>query len=138
MNGAINFSVVMEMQASDMKGALSELLVHGGLGDDAAALEALLRREGQGSTAIGGSVAVPHAKVPGITSSSVIIGISHRGLDYSGTPVSIIMMILLPESETSSDVELLSRLVSAVSTEEGRSAVLSAGSVAEVEEVFLS
>ena len=41
MNGAINFSVVMEMQASDMKGALSELLVHGGLGDDAAALEAL-------------------------------------------------------------------------------------------------
>ena len=120
MNGAINFSVVMEMQASDMKGALSELLVHGGLGDDAAALEA------------------PHAKGPGITSSSVIIGLSHRGVAYSGTPVSIVMMILLPESETSSDVELLSRLVSAVSTEEGRRAVLSAGSVAEVEEVFLS
>ena len=138
MSEAINFSVVMEMQAVDMEGSLSELLSHAGLEGDAVALDALLRREGQGSTAIGSSVAVPHAKIPGISAAEVIVGISRCGVDYSGTPVSIIMMILLPESETSSDVELLSRLVSAVSTEKGRNAVLSARSEAEVEEVFLS
>ena len=138
MNGAINFNVVMEMQAADMKTAFSELLERGDVPARNEALSALLIREEQGSTAIGGSVAVPHAKVPGLSSVSVIIGISHRDVDYSGTPVSIIVMILLPDNETSSDVELLSRLVSAVSTTEGRAAVLSAGSEAEVMEAFLS
>ena len=105
--------------------------------DKEEALRRIMAREGLGATAIGDHLAVPHAKVPGLKEPSVVIGVADEPLDYDGKAVRIIVMMLLPEDGSSSDVELLSSLVSAVSSESGRECVLSAATAKEVEEVFL-
>ena len=137
MKEAINFSVVLEMHSHDMIHAFSELAGCCGIEERDAAVRLLVQREELGSTAIGNGVAVPHAKIGGIAVPHVVVGISRSGIDFSGASVSVILMLLLPESETSSDVALLSQLVSRISAEEGRARLLAAGSKAEVEEVFL-
>ncbi|MFW5829641.1 MAG: PTS sugar transporter subunit IIA [Planctomycetota bacterium] len=52
------------------------------IGDEAAFTRAIFEREEVSPTAIGGGVAVPHAKLPSITGFVVSIGIAQHGIDY--------------------------------------------------------
>ena len=137
MKGNINFNVVQEIAPDGMLSIFSRLIDESGVPDRKEALDRIERRERLGATAIGDGIAVPHAKIPGIEVPSIVIGILSSPVSYGGKDVRIILMLLLPVDVASSSVELMSKLVSAVSTEEGRARVISAGSPEEVEEVFL-
>ena len=137
MIGKLNFNVLLKLREKDIFSSFSRMVMESAAEDKEEALRRIMAREGLGATAIGDDLPVPHAKVPGLKEPSVVIGVADEPLDYDGKAVRIIVMMLLPEDGSSSDVGLLPSLVSAVSSESGRERVLSAATAKEVEEVFL-
>lgn len=137
MNDSINFSVVQKMHVKDIFLAVSRLIEESGVEKSADALSLIKKREELGATAIGGGVLVPHAKLDGIKTPIVSIGVLSEPIAYGGDSISIIILLLLPMEGTSVSLELLSHLVSAISTDEARHRVRNAENRKEIEEVFL-
>jgi mannitol/fructose-specific phosphotransferase system IIA component (Ntr-type) len=64
-------------------------------------LASLLARERLGSTAIGQSIAIPHARLDLVKRSLVVIGLFKEGLEFDsldGEPVYIVFLILSPKA----------------------------------------
>ena len=62
-------------------------------------LASLLARERLGSTAIGQSIAIPHARLDLVKRSLVVVGLFKEGLEFDsldGDPVYIVFLILSP------------------------------------------
>lgn len=62
-------------------------------------LRALARREQAGSTAMGGGLAIPHARIPGIDEPLTLLVRARPGLDFQapdGEPVTLLLAILVP------------------------------------------
>jgi len=71
---------------------------------------AVLARERLQATGIGNGVAVPHARLAGLTGPVVGVGISQAGLDFDapdGQPAHIVFLILTPLRDDGAQVELL-------------------------------
>ncbi len=83
-------------------------------GDSEALLTALLERERIGTTGIGGGVAIPHVKVPGVSRTYGVLVRMNTPLDYDaidGEPVDIIFMLLAPaESKTTQHLKVLAQM----------------------------
>jgi PTS system nitrogen regulatory IIA component len=73
----------------------------------------LWEREKIGSTAVGNGVAIPHGKVPSLTSIALAVGRSHEGIDF-GAPDNelchIFFLILAPEQEVGHHLRLLAQI----------------------------
>ena len=62
-------------------------------------LSALLKREELGSTGMGDGVAVPHARLPGVSKSFGILARLNKAIDFNaidGEPVDVVCLLLLP------------------------------------------
>ena len=86
--------ILLPLTAADRLGAIDELLAS--LSLDTAALDrvraAVIAREHELTTGIGGGVAIPHARVEGIESPLLALGIAPDGLDFGaidGAPVRL-------------------------------------------------
>ncbi len=97
---------------------LAELLSSSGA-LSAAKAEALglevLSREGEGTTGIGGGVAVPHAKTQLVQELVVAVGVSEAGIDFSsvdGDPVHVVFLIASPADATAEYLALMRWVVS--------------------------
>ncbi len=67
-----------------------------------AVLEAVLAREGLGSTGIGGGIAIPHAKTDHVSSMVTAIGIAKTPLDFKsvdGEPCDAFFLLLSPKAQ---------------------------------------
>ena len=104
----VSDSIVAELQATDRDSALRELVTSlataGSIPQDAVEeiLNALIKREQNGSTGFGKGVAVPHVKHPSIKQMSGTIGRSANGLDFAALdhqPVYTIVLLLSPENQ---------------------------------------
>ncbi len=74
---------------------------------------AILEREELGTTAIGGGVAIPHARVEGLKRISLVVAISPTGVPFDsldGKPVHVIFMLLAPEGATPSYLRVLANI----------------------------
>jgi PTS system nitrogen regulatory IIA component len=74
---------------------------------------ALLGRERLGSTAIGGGIALPHARVPSLTHTQIGLIRLDKGIDFQSPddePVDVFLGILVPGQHTEQHLQLLSRL----------------------------
>ncbi len=82
---------------------------------DADAFEdAIYKREKLMSTGIGYGIAVPHAKVKGVTDFTIALGRSKDGIEYESIddkPVHLIFMIGASDTQDKEYIRLLSRLV---------------------------
>jgi len=70
-------------------------------------------REALGTTAIGGGIAIPHAKIVGLDELLVVAGISPEGVPFNsldGKPVYVIFLLLAPEEATTSYLGLLAKI----------------------------
>jgi mannitol/fructose-specific phosphotransferase system IIA component (Ntr-type) len=70
----------------------------------------VLEREQTMSTGIGRRVAIPHARMEGISSPSVAIGFSHHGIDFNapdGDPARVILLVLTPKDDFKVQLQLL-------------------------------
>jgi len=73
-------------------------------------IKALMHREDMGSTAIGGSIALPHARLDLIKNFVVCVGISREGFDFDSLdeePVSIIVLLLSNQKEAGLHLKML-------------------------------
>jgi len=73
-------------------------------------VDAIMRRENLGSTAIGSGVAVPHAKHAGVTELTGLVGQSKPGVDFhslDGEPVYTIFMLISPPDRSGDHLRML-------------------------------
>jgi len=78
-----------------------------------AIFERLLERERLGSTGLGGGVALPHARMPGLSESRAGFLRLARPVDYDsvdGKPVDLVFALLVPEDATEEHLKLLAEL----------------------------
>ncbi len=81
---------------------------------EALALE-VLEREQEGTTGIGGGVAVPHAKTGLVKDLYVAVGLSKEGIDFAsvdGDPVHVVFLIAAPPEATAEYLALMKWVVS--------------------------
>jgi len=96
-----NRTVKIPLEAIDKEEALAELvelLVRAGkVRDREAVMRALLERENKGTTGIGGGVAIPHAKHPGVQGVELAVGVSPKGIEFEapdGKPVHLVFLVV--------------------------------------------
>lgn len=78
-------------------------------------LDALQRREKLGSTAIGNGVAIPHARVPELSSPRCVLTTLNTPIDFDciedeNNDVDIIFTLFVPEDAPQAHLELLSTI----------------------------
>jgi mannitol/fructose-specific phosphotransferase system IIA component (Ntr-type) len=73
------------------------------------AIEAIEAREQQGSTFLNEGVALPHARVTGLTAPQVALGIAHAGVLDAPTdnPIEVVFMLLTPVENAAVHLRLL-------------------------------
>ncbi|MBK7951406.1 MAG: cation:proton antiporter [Deltaproteobacteria bacterium] len=115
---------VAELDARDPQQAIRELVRVSakatGL-EEALVVGAAFEREQLVSTALGGGVAAPHARLLGLARPVVAVGISPTGVDFDspdGAPVRVVFLILTPRSEDGAQLELLSDIARTFSSED--------------------
>jgi Kef-type K+ transport system membrane component KefB/mannitol/fructose-specific phosphotransferase system IIA component (Ntr-type) len=67
------------------------------------------QREEVAATGIGNGVAIPHARVPGLKSAIVVVGISEAGINFDapdGQPAHILFLLLTPKEDPSVQLNL--------------------------------
>ena len=110
--------VALNAGARDQNAALDQLVQlqnnSGNLKDPKAYKAALLAREGQGSTAIGGGVAVPHAKSAAVRRPGLVALTLREGADWNspdGREARLLFAIAAPQEGGDDHLEILSRLM---------------------------
>jgi Kef-type K+ transport system membrane component KefB/mannitol/fructose-specific phosphotransferase system IIA component (Ntr-type) len=97
----------------ERRGAIRELAeaVAAAHGLDAAAVDARVwEREELGSTGMGQGLAIPHARLPGISEPLLALGLSPPGIDFNasdGELARVVFLILTPEGVPGDEIELL-------------------------------
>lgn len=96
--------------------------------------QALLERENLMSTGLGNGVAVPHTRVKGLLRPVVAVGISHAGIDFDasdGKPAHIILVILAPEDDNATLLNLFAEIARSFSRPEMAGELLETKSFAQ-------
>jgi PTS system nitrogen regulatory IIA component len=108
--------------------------------DPAPILRALWRREQVGSTALGQGVAIPHARIAGITRPLTLFIRPKIALAFDapdGKPVSSLLVIMVPaDGATDDHLQLLALVAQAFSEPAFRASLSAASNAAEVAGVF--
>ncbi len=98
-------------------------------------LSAVRERERVLSTGIGLGIAIPHAKIPGVTRFVVAVGRHGAGIEFDaidGKPVHIVVLIAGPQDAQDRYLRLLARLSGRLRQEDVRRKILAAKSHADV------
>jgi nitrogen PTS system EIIA component len=96
--------VVIDLRASDKVLLLKDLSARAALAaalDPALVSAEILKREALGSTGLGSGVAIPHARIPGLSKPCGVLARFKRALDFAaidGEPVDVVFLLLLPSS----------------------------------------
>lgn len=97
--------------------------------DSATVDQAAWEREMQSATGLGDHIAVPHARLPGLKSPLVAVGLSKNGVDFDapdGEPARLIFLLLTPLHDDGAQIELLSDISRKLGQEELRSKAMQA------------
>lgn len=124
-----------------IKELLSVLKHSGKLKDVKTAEKAILEREKLASTGLGGGIAIPHAKVPGISELIVVVGISPEGIDFDsldGEPSTIFFLLLAAPEQTQEHLGALTEIAKISRDADFCKQILHAGSAAAVVKLFTS
>jgi mannitol/fructose-specific phosphotransferase system IIA component (Ntr-type)/predicted transcriptional regulator len=132
-----------ELAARTPLQAIVELiqLLHGQMNniDPDTAAEAVLAREHVSSTVIAPGLAVPHARLDGLTSPRVAVGTSSQGIDFHAPgdePVRIVVLVLTPKADPSAYLRVLAGISKALGTADARKRLLVAHSPADMRAVL--
>jgi nitrogen PTS system EIIA component len=109
-------SVVPHLKAASKKQALQDLARHAcsiaGV-DERSIFDALLERERLGSTGVGLGIAIPHAKLSGLTELHGVFARADSPIDFDAIdeqPVDLVFLLLAPESAGADHLKALARV----------------------------
>ncbi len=121
---------------TEVLSALVDKAIEQGCVPDGPAFRAAVEeREAVLSTGIGQGIAIPHAKLDGIESFFVIVGILNPQVDWDALddqPVGLVFLIGGPDNAQNLYLQILSKLMGKVKNEEVRTAMLEAKTPADV------
>ena len=103
--------------------------------DSAQVLDALRAREAVTSTGIGSGVAIPHAKIDGLSRMILAFARSHQGVDFQAlddAPVFLVFMVVAPPDSVSDYLKLLAAISSFVKKDANRQALMAAATKADI------
>ncbi len=99
---------------SDAVARLVEQLVDGGeVGSAQDLVQEVMRRETEGSTAIGGGLVIPHARFNGVSEVRIAVATLAEPVDIpseDGQPVDIIILLVGPDGDPRQMLRVLARL----------------------------
>ncbi len=99
----------------------------------------LIEREKIETTAIGHSVAIPHARIKNLSKVYLAFGITKEGANFDAIdkkPVKLVFLILFPEEEVNTQLSVLARLSRLLKDETLRQELLKCCTNQSVIEVF--
>ena len=106
--------IIPELQAKDKEGAIKEMASKFKkaeiIKNEDVFIKAVNTREALESTAIGGFIAIPHARSDTVMELTVALGKSSQGIEFKSLdnkPVHLIFMIACPPSETKTYLQVL-------------------------------
>ena len=119
--------VIKEM-ASEFKSA-------GLIDNEAFFIKAVMEREALESTAIGGCIAIPHARSDAVKELAVALGKSTKGVNFASVdkkPVHLIFMIACPSNITKEYLQILARIARLCKNEKMREGLLKTKDIDEI------
>lgn len=102
-------------------------------------IQAVLEREGMGSTGLDKGIAVPHARTVEVGEPCVVLGISQKGIEFNsldGEDSHLFFMILAPPDQSSQHIQILSEIAGISRNEELRLNLINASSPQDVLDLF--
>ena len=110
-------------------------------GVDADAIYSVLsERESQGSTGFGNEIAIPHARVPGMTDFLLYIAVVPKGVDFDAMDrkrVKVFFVILGPPEGVTDHLKILAAVSRAIGHTNVKNELLRSASVTALYEAFL-
>jgi Kef-type K+ transport system membrane component KefB/mannitol/fructose-specific phosphotransferase system IIA component (Ntr-type) len=103
--------------------------------EPAVLIEAVLVREAIMPTGVGVGVAIPHARLPGLSAPVVALGLVEPGVDFGapdGVPARIAVLVVTPEGDDLIQLELLAEVARTFADPETRRRVARARSFEEL------
>ncbi|MDR0685813.1 MAG: PTS sugar transporter subunit IIA [Spirochaetaceae bacterium] len=114
---------------------LDMLVAAGKVEDKAAALSAVMEREGKMSTGMKHGIAIPHGKTDSVSDLVACIGISDNPVNFEaldGEPCRIFIMTLSPLEKTGPHLQFLAEISLLFKSQEKRAEMLKAGSPEDI------
>jgi PTS system nitrogen regulatory IIA component len=132
-------ALIADLQARDKQAVLREMSAvlaraHPSLKEERL-VEVLREREKLGSTGIGEGVAIPHGKLPGLTSLVAAFGVSRQGVDFEaidGKPTHLFFALVAPENSAGVHLKALARISRLFKNPRFRASILEATSAADI------
>lgn len=134
--------VVLGLDVRDKKQALEEaalLVERRHQVDHASVFRALWRREQSGSTGLGYGVAIPHARVTGISEPIILFVRTRVPINFDAPDhqaVSILFVILVPEHANEEHLQILATVSAMFSDKAVRERLAAAPSAAAIQRLF--
>lgn len=138
--------IVPELKAKDKEGVLGEMAAFLSAfvdGETARAEDlktALMAREELGSTGVGEGVAIPHAKIAGLSQLVACFGRSLGGVEFAAIdyqPVHLIFVLLVPENSAGAHLKALARISRLLKNESFRAQLLQLPDAEAIYSAFL-
>ena len=135
-------TIVIDLDASSKKRVFEQagLLFenHHGIAKNAV-YDALFAREKMGSTGLGLGIAIPHGRIKGLKGAIgafIRLAVPVQFDAPDGLPVSLVLVLLVPEAATEHHLQLLSELAQVFSNKTFREQLIAAPDAAAVHALF--
>ncbi len=123
------------LQSDSREGVIHELVAAAASAvniDEERVVEAVLKREAMIGTGLGDEIAIPHVRVSGLMRPVLVVGHSENGVDFGGPddlPARLIFLILMPEKEMTSQVQIMAQIARFFGNDQAREAIYESRSV---------
>ena len=131
--------VLPDSKAQSKRALLTEMASSLSKMDPDQVLEVVMAREHLGSTGIGHGVAIPHGRMPDLKQPVIVLVRHMQGIEFEAIdnqPVHIVIMLLVPDSEDRTHLELLAKLARLLQQQHFREAIMQANSPESISELF--
>ena len=135
----INLNLESKNKSAIIKELYNNLKKTNLIKDEELGLNDIFAREEMGSTGIGRTIALPHAKTKAVDELIATFGISRNGIDYESLDnenVNIFFMFLCPEDKTQEYLKVLARISRLIRKDRFIDNLLKAGSNKEIIEII--
>lgn len=132
--------VLTNSSASSKRALITELAGLLSAMDPDTVLEVVMAREHLGSTGIGHGVAIPHGRMPDLSAPIIALARHEQGIDFEsidGKPVHIVVLLLVPDNEDRTHLEILAKLARMLQQESIREQLMQADTTQAITDIFI-